>query len=315
MTSGRIIFFGTSQVAIPFLSQLRIHFDISLIITQPDATGGRCRQVICPPVKSFAQLHEIPLEQPEGFKNQAFMDKLKAINPDIGVVIGYGKLIPERLFTLPRLNTVNVHFSLLPLYRGAAPVQRTLEKGETSTGISIFEISKKMDTGPIWSRKAFNILPTDTTETLMDRLSQEGAPLLVEILNNIFQQKIKKQPQDHTRATYAPAIHKQEGRVDWNQSATQIFNKHRAFTPWPGLFFSLNNRTIKIKKISPPDINSSSAPECKQPGEILTLDRSSLEVCCGNQTILKIEKFQPEGKKPMTPYCFSLGNPLPEKLN
>ncbi len=316
MSSGNIVYFGTSEAGIPFLQELKKDFTLKLIITQPDAVGGRCRQTICPPMKSFAELHHLPLEQPEKLNNPGLQEKIRLARPDIGVVIGYGKFLPERLYTMPEFNTVNVHFSLLPRYRGAAPVQRALEAGETRTGITIFEIDKQMDTGPLWALQEFDILPEDTSETLMERLSREGAPFLKETIHHILNGSINKQPQDHSQASYAPPLQKQEGRVDWNLTAWQIYNKYRAFTPWPGLFFLMNGKTMKIKKTSLPGANGRGTIAGREkPGKIIELNRNRLEVCCGNQTILAIEEFQPQGKKTMTPYCFSLGNPLPDLLN
>ena len=316
MSSGNIVFFGTSWVGIPFLQELIKTFSLRLIITQPDSKGGRCREIICPPVKSFAETHHLPLLQPEKMRDQELFEAINRIKPDIGVVIGYGKLIPERLYSLPAFNTVNVHFSLLPRFRGAAPVQRALEAGEKRTGISIFEIDRQMDTGPLWARKEFNILPMDTSESLMERLSREGSPFLSETIQRILDGYLRLQPQDNSLASYAPPLQKKEGRVDWNLTARQIFNKYRAFTPWPGLFFLMNGKTMKIKKALPPGtIDRKTLTGLEKPGQILELSRNRLQVCCGNQTVLSIEEFQPQGKKAMTPYCYSLGNPLPELLN
>lgn len=315
MASGRIVFFGTSEAGIPFLEMLKTHFELPLIITQPDAVGGRCRQRICPPVKSFAERHNLPMEQPERLKDHPVADRIARLKPDIGVVIGYGQLIPKKIFQLPRFNTVNVHFSLLPRYRGAAPVQRALENGETRTGITVFEIIRKMDAGPIWCQKSVDIHPGDRADTLMNRLSETGAPFLKGCLETILRGDGSPRPQDDSRASYAPPIQKQEGRVDWTQPASRIINRYRAFTPWPGLFFQLNDRTVKITKLSLTENPTPGGADCVGPGDIRALSRDHLEVCCGDRTTLKIEEFQPAGKKPMTPYCFSLGNPLPRKLN
>lgn len=316
MSSGNIVYFGTSEVGVPFLQELKKDFSIRLVITQPDARGGRCRQTICPPVKSFAELHHLSLLQPQKLRDPGLLETISRIKPDIGVVIGYGKLIPQQIYSLPVFNTVNVHFSLLPCYRGAAPVQRALEAGEERTGISVFEIDRQMDTGPIWAQKEFDILLQDTSQTLMERLSLDGAPFLTETISLILNGSLDKQPQDQSLASYAPPLQKQEGRVDWNLTARQIYNKYRAFTPWPGLFFSMNGKTMKVKKASPPDLlDRKTLTGLEKPGQIIGLNRNRLEVCCGNQTVFSILEFQPQGKKTMTPYCFSLGNSLPDLLN
>ena len=316
MSNGNIVFFGTSEVGIPFLQELKKAFSLRLIITQPDSKGGRCRGIICPPVKSFAEMHQLPLLQPEKMRDQGLFDAINRIKPDIGVVIGYGKLIPERIYSLPAFNTINFHFSLLPRFREAAPVQRTLEEKKKKIGISIFEIDRQMDTGPMWAQREFDILPMDTSQSLMERLSLEGAPFLRKTIQRILDGSHHPQPQDNSLASYAPPLQKQEGRVDWNLTAQQIFNKYRAFTPWPGLFFLMNGKTMKIKKALPPDIiDRNTLTGLEKPGQIIELNRNRLQVCCGNQTLLSIEEFQPQGKKSMTPYCYSLGNPLPDLLN
>jgi methionyl-tRNA formyltransferase len=317
MKNGKIVFFGTSAIGLSFLHFLQESFDIRMVVTQPDAPGGRGRQLICPPPKSFARENSCQLEQPDKLRDPVFIRNLKAIRPDIGVVVAYGKLIPEAVYTIPRFHTINVHFSLLPRYRGAAPVQRALENGEETTGITIFEINRRLDAGDIWSRKEFDIFPEDTSATLMDRLSREGAPFLIRTIRDILENKIVKIPQNHEQATLAPPLRKEEGRVDWNLTAAQLKNRFRAFTPWPGLFFTLKQRLVKIKKITPLEITPDLGRLMKgrSPGETVKMDETGLVVCCGGPSLARIEEFQPEGKKSMTPYCFSLGNPLPGKLN
>ena len=310
MANGNIIFFGTSQICIPFLDKLIDDFEIKLIITQPDSFGGRHKKKIISPVKSFALEKNIKLEQPENLKNKKITEAIEKIGPDIGIVISYGKFIPETIFRIPRFKTINVHFSLLPLYRGAAPVQRAIENGEKKTGITIFEIDKKMDTGDIWSQKEYKISELDTSESLLQTLSINGSSFLIETLEKIFKGDINKYPQDNKKATYAKTIEKKEGKIDWNLSAHQICNKFRAFYPWPGIFFFIDNKLIKIKKLAPLNTNHD-----KKPGTILNIDKNSIAICCGCNSVLEILEIQPEGKTPMTPYHFSLGNKLPKNLN
>jgi methionyl-tRNA formyltransferase len=317
MAKDKIVFFGTAGLCIPYLEQLKERFDLQLIVTQPDALGGRHRKKMVPPVKQFALDHDIPLIQPDQLKCGAVADQLLEIQPAIGVVIAYGKLIPRKVFTVPHFNMVNVHFSLLPQYRGAAPVQRALEHGETFTGITIFEIAKKLDSGDIWSQKEFPIQPDDTTEVLFDRLSRDGAPFLTETLEKIIGGDIAKVPQDHDKATFAPPIEKGEGKIDWQLTAGQLYNKFRAFSPWPGLHFHIQELLVNAKKIRPiPDSEELRAMMAgKEPGDVLVMNKDSLKVCCGQHTALEILEMQPQCKKPMSPYCYSLGNPIPEKLN
>lgn len=312
----KTIFWGTSGVCIPFLKALQHHFDIKLIITMPDSLGGRGRKKITPPVKSFALENGIDLIQPEALKDESLIEKIKSIEPAIGVVISYGKIIPRKLFSIPEHHTVNVHYSLLPYYRGAAPVQRAIENGEKKTGITIFELKKKMDSGDIWAQKEFDILDSDTTGSLWERLSDEGAPFLVDTIRGILAGKITKVPQDHEKATYAGMVKKEESMVDWSIKADQILAKLRAFTPWPGLCCSAKNQIFKLVKLR----ICSHTPEIaallhgKNPGEVLAMDKGSLTVCCGHKTAIEILEIHPPGKKPMSPFNYCLGNELPDRL-
>jgi methionyl-tRNA formyltransferase len=306
----RLIFLGTSGVCIPFLEELYRRFDIPLIITQPDAVGGRNRkQTIIPPVKTFALEHHIEVTQPEILKDDALVERIQRIEPVLGVVVSYGKMIPKRIFKVPVHGTINVHFSLLPFYRGAAPVQRAIEKGDTMTGITIFEIVKKMDAGDIRAQREMEIRPDDTTGTLWERMSREGAPFLVDTIHAILENKIGKTPQDHEKATYAPEVQKEEGVVNWRLTARQIFNKFRAFTPWPGISVCICDKRFKLT-----EVKISHLTHDKKPGDVLSRDRESLKVCCGSGTVLEILELQPPGKKSMTPYCYCLGNELPDCL-
>ena len=306
-----LIFLGTAEICLPFLELLKEHFNISLIITQPDTMGGRNRkQKIIPASKTFALANNIEVIQPETLNDDTLVEKIKPIEPFIGIVIAYGKLIPGSLFMIPQYGTVNVHFSLLPYYRGAVPVQRALENGDTKTGITIFEIAKKMDAGDIWAQKEIDILPADTTGALWERMSQEGAPFLIDTINKIIDKKIHKYPQDHEKGTEAPMVRKEEGIIDWkNLTAQQIYNKFRAFTPWPGICFCSKGKTFKMTKV-----RVSALTHDKQPGDILSWDKQGLKVGCSQGTVLEVLELQPPGKKTMTPYCYCMGNELPDCL-
>lgn len=302
-----LVFFGTPGICLPFLNELHRSFDIALVITQPDALAGRNRkQSIIPAAKTFALEHHIEVLQPVNLDEPAIIEKIKAVEPEIGVVISYGQFIPKRIFSIPRYRTVNVHFSQLPQYRGAAPVQRALENGERVTGITIFEIAKKMDAGDTWACQLIPILPEDTTESLWERMSKQGAPFLVDTLEAILAGRLTKSPQDHNQATYAPAVRKEEGSIDWNLTAQTIFNKFRAFTPWPGLFCCTCEKRFKLTAI-----NISSLSHQLSPGTVLAIDKESLKICCGNNSVLEVLEIQPEGKKNMHPYCYCRGNELP----
>ena len=308
---NNLIFLGTPEICIPFLELLIEKFNISLLITQPDTIGGRNRKKkIIPAAKTFALENNIEVIQPETLKDDTLVEKIKQIEPFIGIVISYGKIIPKRIFKIPTFGTINVHFSLLPYYRGAAPVQRSLENGDTKTGITIFEIVKKMDAGDIWTQKEIDIFPDDTTGTLWERMSQEGAPFLIDTIKKIIEKKIQKYPQDHEKATYAPMVQKEEGTIDWrNLTAREIYNKFRAFTPWPGICFCSLDKTFKLTKLKVTTLSHD-----KKPGDVLSWDKESLKVACSQGTVLEVLELQPQGKNPMTPYCYCMGNELPDCL-
>jgi methionyl-tRNA formyltransferase len=310
VANGELVFFGTAAIGLPILKELNRNFDLKLIITQPDTRGGRNRQLIVPPVKQFAMENRLPFIQPPDLREPELELAMRRIDPASAVVVAYGQFIPSAVYSLPRYKTINVHFSLLPTYRGAAPVQRAIENGESRSGITIFEISGRMDAGPVWAREEIAIRPDDTTTAYQLRLGERAAPFLLQTLNQIFSGKIRKHPQDDSRATLAPAVKKSEGRVDWQLPAQRLYDRLRAFTPWPGLFFSLEKRQIKI-------LNAGvSRKENHDPaGQILALDAQSLQVACGLGTVLEITSIQPEGKKAMSPWQYSLGNRFPELLS
>ncbi len=310
MASGKagIVFFGTSGICLPFLESLKSIFDIRLIITQPDAVGGRKKKLIEPAVKKYAIQNGIRFIQPEKLDRNISLI-IKDTDPLIGVVISYGKFIPGKIFRVPEHNTVNVHFSLLPQLRGAAPYQRAIEAGMKKTGISVFEIGKEMDAGDIWSQKEFPILQEDTSESLSERMGIEGSDFLTETLEKIISGKLNKKSQDHSLATYAKAISKDEGMVDWEQSAENIFNKFRAFFPWPGLSFLSGDKKITIK-----EMRLSNERDNNKPGSVLSITKKSMEVTCGDNAVIEILSILPQGKKEMTPYIYSLGNNIGNRL-
>ncbi|MEI6613965.1 MAG: methionyl-tRNA formyltransferase, partial [Chrysiogenales bacterium] len=306
---ARIFYRNAMNIGLPILEELHKHYRLSLIITQPDSRGGRHRQAIIPAVKKFALENSITLIQPPSLREPGLSEVISRIHPDIAIAVAYGQFIPSQLYALPHFKTINVHFSLLPAYRGAAPVQRAIENNETRSGITIFEISAHMDAGDIWAREEVIIQPNDTCGSYQQRLGELAAPLLLKTMEQIFSDKIRKHPQENSLATLAPLVKKSEGRVDWNLPARHLVNKLRAFTPWPGLFFTMGNRQIKI-------INAGICNQAHQvpTGNILTLDALGLKVACGQGSVLEISGIQPEGKKEMSPRQYSLGNHFPERL-
>ncbi len=309
MANGDLIFFGTAAIGLPIIKELNKNFSVRLVVTQPDGHGGRNRQLIVPPVKQFALENRLMLLQPPNLSEPELELAMRHIAPDIAVVVAYGQFIPRDIRSLPRFRTVNVHFSLLPAYRGAAPVQRAIQNGENRSGITIFEISGRMDAGPVWTREEVAIRPDDTTATYQQRLAERAAPFLRQTLKQIFAGTIQPIPQDESRASQAPLLQKIEGKANWQLPAKRLYDSLRAFTPWPGLFFNLETQQVKILSAA-----ASQGTHQTQAGEILALSPQGLQVACGLGTVLEITAIQPEGRKAMSPWQYSLGNRFPGRL-
>jgi len=300
----KIVFFGSPVLALPSLKKLlETDHSIDLIITQPDRPSGRGKKLMPCPVKKTALDLNIPYYQPLKIrKDKIALDKIKEIEPDLNVVVAYGQIIPSSIIYLPRYNSLNVHFSLLPKYRGASPVQKALLDGEAKTGITIFELNEKMDEGDILVQEEVNIFPDENAADLEARLAQKGADLLIKAIAQI--DKLKHRKQDHSQATYAPKIRKEDGKIDWTKNSLYIERRVRAFTPWPSAYAFLKDIRIKIhrgRKIE------KEAPPGSSAGEISGIKKEGIEVCCGEGSIYLIESLQPENRKRMDAYAFSLG--------
>lgn len=300
----KIVFFGSPDSAVYSLKIiLEGGHRVELIITQPDKPAGRGKILAFSPVKHFAQTLNIPLYQPEKIrKDPVVLEKLKNIDPDINVVVAYGQIIPASLIYLPRYNSINLHFSLLPKYRGASPVHWSILNGEKSTGVSIFELNEKMDEGDILAKQKLEILPGEYAQELEVRLGEIGAELLCKTIDQI--DSIPHIKQDHSQATFAPLLKKEDGRIDWTKSAIEIDRKIRAFTPWPSAYTFLDQKRIKIARGKAQDGKSHGL----SPGEMLGVNKTGIRVSCGQNSIYLIEELQPEGKKAMNAYAFTLGN-------
>lgn len=299
-----IVFFGSPVSALPSLKKLlEMGHSIELIITQPDKPSGRGKKLMPCPVKKTALGLNIPFYQPLKIrKDQIALDKIKKIQPDLNVVVAYGQIIPSSIIYLPRYNSLNVHFSLLPKYRGASPVQWALLKGEERTGVTIFELNEKMDEGDILSQEEVKIFPGESAAELETRLGEKGADFLIEMIAQI--DKMKPREQDHSQATYAPKLSKEDGKINWTKNALYIERQVRAFTPWPSAYAFLEDKRIKIYKGKK---RENKAKLGSSPGEILGIRKEGIEVCCGDRSIYLIESLQPENRKQMDAYAFSLG--------
>lgn len=298
----RIVFFGSPEAALPSLSKLlEAGHTVALAITQPDRPFGRGKKLTPSPVKTFALDHGIPFSQPERIrKDPAALELLQSIRADIHVVVAYGQIIPAAITDLPAYRSINVHFSLLPKYRGASPVQAALLGGEKKTGVTIFRLNERMDEGDILSMVETAILPEENAGELETRLASIGADLLIDTLARI--DSIVPVPQDHAAATSAPKIQKEDGKLAWASEAAAINRKVRAFTPRPSAFtFFKGQRLIILKGRA---LESTTAEDA--PGRILAVAKDGLDVCCKDGTIYRIHFLQPESKTAMDAHAYSL---------
>ena len=299
----KLVFCGTPQFAVPSLQKLvEAGHDVHLAVTQPDRPQGRGMEVTASAVKRTAQKLGLPVIQPEKIrKNEEFRKQLGEIAPDAIIVVGYGRIIPPWMLHLPPLGNINVHGSLLPKYRGAAPIQWAIASGETVTGITTMRLDEGLDTGDILLQRKMEIGAEDTAVTMAPRLATLGAELLVETLEGLQQGRIAPVPQDHSRATLAPILKREDGLVDFSRTAAEIYNRLRGFQPWPGAYTLFRGRNLKIVAARP-------LPESLEiPGGQLRVAGDKLLVGCGTGTVLELIQLQPEGKKAITAREFISG--------
>ncbi len=301
----RIIFCGTPEFAVPSLRRLAAEPGISVesVITQPDRPRGRGQHVSSSPIKEAALAHNLQIYQPETIKSDSAQEFLKRAAPDAVVIIAYGQIIPARLLTIPRLGWINLHASLLPHYRGAAPIHWAIANGETTTGLTTMQIDAGMDTGPTLLQHELKIGADETSPELAARMSEIGASLIVDSLLRLDRGEISPQPQDSAKATYAPILKKEGGRIDWTRTAEQIYNRMRGFAPWPGAYSTFRGQTCHLWG-RPEEIEASKGSAAT--GEIIS---SAQEVCvvCGERTHLRLEFVQLEGRKRITAREFANG--------
>src|SRR5579864_5317445 len=299
--SLNLVFCGTPQFAVPTLEKLvESGFKVQLILTQPDRPKGRGLKLVPSPIKQSAEKLGLSIYQPEKIKqNEELRAKLEAIAPDAIIVVGYGRIIPPWMLQLPKHGNINLHASLLPKYRGAAPIQWAIANGEKSTGVTTMRIDEGLDTGDILLQQELGIAENDTSETVASKLAEIGADLMVETLRGLRSGTITARPQDHAHATLAPILKKEDGRIDFRQNAQEIYNRLRGFQPWPGAFTTFRGKTLNITVARPA---SEQVPQAQ-----LLAKGAQLFVGCGQNTSLEILELQPEGKKRMPAQDFIHG--------
>jgi methionyl-tRNA formyltransferase len=303
----KLVFMGTPRFAVPSLRALHEgRHEIALVLTQPDRPAGRGRSVRPSAVKQFALEHRLAVEQPERLRDPAVAARLREAAVDAIVVAAYGKILPRELLDLPPLGAINVHASILPKYRGAAPIQRALLAGDATTGITIMQMNERMDAGDILRQQEIPVLADDTTESLGARLADLGARLLVATLDGISKGTIVPRPQDDSQATPAPAVRKEEGAVDWSRPAAEIERAVRAFTPWPNAYTSLRGKLLKIHRAA-----ISAAESSALPGTLVRAAAGEIDVATG-RGLLRLLEIQLEGKRRMTGREFLAGHSLRE---
>ena len=291
--SFNLVFCGTPRFAVPTLEQLlAAGFVVSLVVTQPDRPRGRGMELAPSPVKARALELGLPITQPERIKNNPeFQSRLSSLSPDAIIVVGYGRMIPQWMLELPRHGNINLHASLLPKFRGAAPIQWAVARGESVTGVTTMHIDSGLDTGDILLQREIPIAPDDTAETLGPRLAAIGAALMVETLQGLETGKVQPHPQDNARATLAPILKKEDGRIDFHRTAQESCNRLRGFQPWPGAFTSFRGKSLQVWAAKP-------SPRETAVGELM-VEGDRLFAGCGKGTSLELLELQPEGKKRM----------------
>jgi methionyl-tRNA formyltransferase len=296
---SRIVFMGTPEFAVPSLQALHHHYTVVGVVTQPDRAAGRGNKVVFSPVKQFAVQVGLPLSQPLKLREPEAQAQLAEWQPDVIVVAAFGQILKPAVLNLPPRGCINVHASLLPRWRGAAPIAASILAGDKETGCTIMHMDVGLDTGAMLSKRAAPILAEDTTATLTARLAQLGADLLIETLPQVLSGSIAPTPQNDALATYAPQLKKEDGHLNFAQSAEELERRVRAFTPWPGTFALWSGQPLKILKTSlAPDVRGES-------GTIVQTPRG-VAVACGAGG-LWLEIIQPAGKKPMPAVDFVRG--------
>ena len=312
MVSLRIVFFGTPAFAVPTLEALiGSSHHVVAVVSQPDRPRGRGQQLQPTPTKVVAERDGIPVLQPAKIRDEAFLQAIRDFQPDLGVVIAFGRILPDALLAIPRLGMINVHASLLPRYRGAAPIQRAVLAGDTETGVTIMRVETELDAGPMFSKATLPIAADATSGDVEAKLAVLGAELLVPVVDALADGRAVETPQDHGQATHAAKISKEEGLIDWSLPATIVHNQVRGLQPWPLASTRLRGSRMVIRKTTT-DLAPSNGRFADLtpagPGTVARAHGDELVVACGDGTWLRILEIQPEGRRTMTARDFLAGH-------
>lgn len=293
--SLKVIFAGTPDFAASSLAAvLSSHHQVAAVYTQPDRKAGRGKKISMSPVKELALQHDIAVEQPVNFKTEESLNQLASYQADVMIVVAYGLLLPQSVLDIPRLGCINVHASLLPRWRGAAPIQRAIQAGDAESGVTIMQMEAGLDTGPMLLTASLPITEQDTGSSLHDKLAEQGAQLLVEALDKLADNQLSPTPQDGSLATYAHKLSKAEAQLDWQQSAQELVRTIRAFNSWPVAYSLIDENTVRIWQAT-----VQHNPSNSKPGTILKTDGNGILVACGQDSLLLTE-LQLPGSRAMT---------------
>ena len=300
----RTVFMGTPNFALQTLQGI-IDFGCNVVgvFTQPDRPKGRGKQVASPPVKDLALKYGIPVFQPKKLREEQAIKDLRDLSPDLIVVVAYGQILPQSVLDIPQCGCINVHASLLPKYRGAAPINQAIIDGEAETGITTMFMDAGLDTGDMLIKKHLSIGPEETAGELHDRLARLGREAMEDTLSQLCSGSLKRQPQDNSQSSYAPMMKKEDGRIDWTRSAAEVHNQIRGLDPWPGAYTYVNGTLLKLAKTCPCQDGTAS------PGTIVRIDKQELGIACGVGT-LAVREIQLAGRKKMPVAEFLRGYPL-----
>jgi methionyl-tRNA formyltransferase len=306
----RILFCGTPHFAVPSFIRIRAQPDIEIaaVITQPDRPRGRGHEISTSPLKEAAIAADIPVHQPGKIRSPEARDLLQRLAPDCIVIIAYGQIIPAALLSIPRLGWINLHASLLPKYRGAAPINWAIANGETQTGLTTMRIDAGMDTGEMLLQEQIDIAPEETAPELTESMAEAGAPLMVETLRGVATGKLIARPQNDGEATYAPLLKKEDGRMDWKRPAQEIYNRMRGFAPWPGAYTSFRGQTCPLWA----EPFSLRAVDVRAPGTIFR-ENTQILIACGHTTLLRLLSVKLQGRKQISAEEFANGARLTER--